>query len=184
MIDNLNKPDIIWNIPGKIFVRENVISSDLCKQIISEGQNNVIKGINKYPNRFGISFHSCLLPLDHQIHTELRDTWKDIINFLKFDIDFVEPYELKRYTEKDYFGKHIDNYYSLSIDIDRKITMSLQLSDSNDYSGGEFVIAGQSYKLEKGSVIAFPSFFSHEVKPIDSGIRWSLVNWAWGPYWR
>jgi hypothetical protein len=30
--------------------------------------------------------------------------------------------ELKRYTTKDYFGQHIDNYYSINQNIDRKLT--------------------------------------------------------------
>ncbi len=62
--------------------------------------------------------------------------------------------------------------------------MSVQLSNPSDYEGGEFIIAGNSFKLSIGSVLAFPSFFSHNVDLVKNGTRWSLIGWAWGPYWR
>lgn len=184
-IPNLPKPTISRDIYKRVFVKENAISNRMCDELIEFGNNNVQKGVNKYPGLFGISFHACLIPLDHEVHGLLQDTWKEAIDHFKFDIGFVEPYELKRYTSEDFFGQHIDNYYSLTKDIDRKLTMSVQLSDSIEYNGGELKILDRNLASKnKGSVTVFPSNFPHEVNKITSGIRWSLIGWAWGPYWK
>lgn len=74
---------------------------------------------------------------------------------------------------------------SLTEDVDRKLTMSVQLTDGEEYTGGELSIVGQEISSKKkGSVTVFSSNFPHAVKPITSGTRWSLIGWAWGPYWR
>ena len=184
-IPNLAKPAIDWDIPKRVFVKENIINDDMCSELINFGNSNVQKGINKYPGSFGISFHACLIPLDHKVHGLLQTTLNEAIEHFKFDISFIEPYELKRYTLNDFFGKHTDNYYSLTKDVDRKLTMSVQLTDSNEYTGGELTVVGKDLSAKsKGSVTIFPSNFPHEVKSITSGIRWSLIGWAWGPYWK
>ena len=72
--------------------------------------------------------------------------------------------------------------------------MSVNLTDSSKYKGGEFLFripAGNGeYKTvipenfgEKGSIVVFPSFVIHTVKPVIKGIRHSLVMWTCGnPY--
>jgi hypothetical protein len=185
VIPNLQKPEIVWDIPKRILVIENAISHEMCDSIIEFGNSTVTKGINKYPHVFGVSFHSCLLPLNHEVHNILQSTWQRAIDYFKFDISFVEPYEIKRYTQSDFFGKHSDNYYSLTKDVDRKLTMSVQLSETTEYTGGELMVLGNKSKSKnKGSIVIFPTNFPHEVKPIQSGVRWSLIGWAWGPYWK
>ncbi len=183
-IPNQEKPEIKWNINKRIFIKENVFDEDLCEELIAFGDKHVIQGVNKYPDAFSVRFHSCLLPNNHKAHDVLQDTWKEVIDFFKINVSFIEPYELKKYGSDDFFGKHIDNYYSLSNDLDRKITMSVQLSDNKQYDDGHFKIINSVHKMNRGSVIAFPSFFPHEVEKIKSGTRWSLIGWAWGPYWR
>jgi len=184
MIPNLAKPSIDWDISKKIFIKENVFSDELCDKIIRFGETNVQKGVDKYPHLFTTSFHSCLLPLENEAHIALQDALAETIDFFKIDIDFVEPYELKKYTTADYFGSHIDNYYSIKENIDRKITMVVQLSDETTYSGGDLSLLGKIANRKKGSITAFPSFFPHQVTKLDTGERWSLIAWLWGPYWK
>ena len=74
----------------------------------------------------------------------------------------------------------------------RKLSMTIQLSDPDDYEGGDFVFnvnqIGQSPDREqlrkKGTVLVFPSFIMHGVKPVTKGTRKSLVSWIEGPTWR
>lgn len=183
MIPNLSKPEISWNFNKKIFTKYDAIPLDVCDQLIDYGNSHVIPGVDKYPHLFKTSFHSCLLPLNHHVHSLLENVWQEIVDHFKFSIMFVEPYELKRYKNDDFFGSHIDNYYSLNQNIDRKITMVLQLSDDTLYTGGELKIVNKVAPKNKGSITAFPSFFPHEVSKTE-GCRWSLIGWAWGPYWR
>ena len=38
--------------------------------------------------------------------------------------------------------------------------------------------------MKKGSIIVFPSFFTHRVAPVTKGTRLSLVAWVSGPLFR
>ena len=50
---------------------------------------------------------------------------------------------------------------------------------TDNYKGGEFIVAGNKYETKIGSGIIFPSnfMFPHEVKKITHGERWSIVTW-------
>lgn len=183
MVPNLSKPNVVFNLKSKIYTKLNVLDDGMCNELIKFGESNINKGVNKYPHLFQTSFHSCLLPLGHTIHDKLQHVWEEIINYFNFDISFIEPYEIKRYTDGDFFGKHVDNYYGLDINLERKITISIQLSDDLSYNGGKLKILNTMSSLSKGSVTAFPSFFPHEVLK-TTGCRWALIGWAWGPYWK
>ena len=67
----------------------------------------------------------------------------------------------------------------------RKLSVSLQLSDPNDYDGGDLVINTggglQKMKREQGTITVFPSYNLHKVMPIERGTRYSLVGWVSGP---
>ena len=184
MIPNLSKPEINLDLSKKIFVKAGVLSNDACEELINASTDSLNKGEDKYPEFFTTSFSSCLLPLDHSIHSDLQETYSEINNFFNFDISFAEPYEIKRYQGGDYFGSHFDNYGALSENIDRKLTIVVFLSKENSYGGGELNIFGKDVKIEQGSVVAFPSFFPHSVKKITAGERWSVITWLWGNYWK
>lgn len=70
----------------------------------------------------------------------------------------------------------------------RKISITVQLSASEDYEGGdlELLFGSAPYRAERarGTVIAFPSFALHRVTPVTRGTRYSLVAWITGPRWR
>lgn len=71
----------------------------------------------------------------------------------------------------------------------RKLSFSLQLSDPEDYSGGELQFMGKgntTYFAPKtrGTMIVFDSRVLHRVRKIKSGCRKSLVGWVEGPLWR
>lgn len=76
----------------------------------------------------------------------------------------------------------------------RKLSMTLNLSDENDYDGGNLKFDLGPHAMNnryhecteirpKGSVIVFPSHVYHQVTPVTKGTRHSLVMWCWGrPY--
>jgi len=65
----------------------------------------------------------------------------------------------------------------------RKMSMSLILND--DYEGGDLILYGAGkVKQEIGSMVFFPSFLLHEVRPVTKGTRYSLVVWFLGNPWR
>ena len=62
------------------------------------------------------------------------------------------------------------------------VSFTLFLSPPQDYQGGELVIEGvqseQSYKLEAGSAIIYPSTTLHRVNPVTTGTRLVVVGWV------
>jgi PKHD-type hydroxylase len=70
----------------------------------------------------------------------------------------------------------------------RKLSISIQLSSSEDYDGGdlELMYGNVPTKLDRtrGAFIIFPSFMLHRVTPVTRGTRWSLVAWILGKRWR
>lgn len=74
----------------------------------------------------------------------------------------------------------------------RKLSVTVSLSDSKDYTGGELEFrninarSGKQYTskckeiLPRGSICVFPSHIWHRVKPVKTGTRYSLVIWSCG----
>ena len=117
----------------------------------------------------------------------------------KYDIKAAESIQITRYKKNNFYEFHKDGGSdNLSVYNEpenkfkhgnvRKLSMSIILNDN--YEGGDFQFA----VLEKekgitltpdfnklGSIIVFPSFVSHRVRPIIKGIRYSLVSWLIGP---
>jgi PKHD-type hydroxylase len=70
----------------------------------------------------------------------------------------------------------------------RKISLTIQLSDPDEYEGGDLQIwTGGEFKTierKQGCVIIFPSFLMHRITPITKGIRKSLVLWVGGDHYK
>ncbi len=71
----------------------------------------------------------------------------------------------------------------------RKLSFSLQLSNPNDYEGGELELIneiGESYvaPTTQGCLILFDSRTRHRVRKVTKGTRKSLVGWVLGPRWK
>lgn len=189
MIPNLPNPhsklsEEEFNRFVRVLTIENAITETLCESIVEFGKKEVDKEVNKHNRSFQKVVDNCWLPLDHEVHLALQPAWQAAMDFFKFDVEFVEPYDLKRYQTGGFFNRHIDNYHGNNVPVDRKISMTLQLSDETDYTGGQVVFGHHQVTKKKLSATFFPSFYPHYVDKIESGIRWSLIGWAWGPYWK
>jgi predicted 2-oxoglutarate/Fe(II)-dependent dioxygenase YbiX len=185
-MDIIVKPEISWNLSDKIFIKEDFLSNDMCDELIEYGNCHVKPGVPQYSkdtNR--LKFNDCMLPAQHHVKDVFEKDWEEIVKFHGFDVDFIEPYVLKRYKTSDFFNEHPDNFgASRGQTMDRKFTTIVQLSNETDYKGGIFSILGKTMPNRKGTLISFPSFYMHGVSLVTSGARWSLINWAWGPYWK
>tara|TARA_R110000744_G_scaffold100414_3_gene193705 strand:+ start:2559 stop:3188 length:630 start_codon:yes stop_codon:yes gene_type:complete len=122
-----------------------------------------------------------------------------------FDWDFTEECQFTIYKENQFYDWHSDSTfvpYDLPKDLNhhgkiRKLSVTISLSDESDYEGGEFEFEfdfrnQDKHDIEhcvppikpKGSIVVFPSFVWHRVKPITSGTRYSLVLWNIGKPFR
>lgn len=108
--------------------------------------------------------------------------------FFCVDLAGVEAnVQLARYdsTDRGFYDWHTD---FAGIRPLRKLSISIQLSNPEDYAGGdlELLYGTEPQKLDRsrGNFIVFPSFMLHRVTPVTRGTRWSLVAWILGTRWR
>ena len=117
-----------------------------------------------------------------------------------FDWDFSESCQFTKYSKGQYYGWHCDSWDKPYEDVDqnrngkiRKLSVTVSLSDVSEYKGGELEFDFRNEDsnkkksirkcteiLPKGSVVVFPSFVWHRVKPVTKGVRYSLVIWNLG----
>jgi PKHD-type hydroxylase len=120
-------------------------------------------------------------------------TVAELINdsFYRFDLLGFDHFQYTEYNDPGaMYDYHTDMVFGsdvpLGMELCRKLSFSLILSDTHEYQGGDFEIkltSRSSDKLEqkRGRIIAFPSYILHKVTPIISGSRRSIVFWAVGP---
>ena len=121
-----------------------------------------------------------------------------------FEWDFSENAQFTKYKLNQFYDWHCDSWeepYSDEKDGPlrgkiRKLSITCSLSDPTDYKGGEFEFKFQNNKdgntvnkicyevMPKGSIVVFPSFIYHRVKPVTEGNRYSLVMWNCGKPWK
>ena len=108
----------------------------------------------------------------------------EINKTFEFDLSKRIPVELMfcKYPVGGHFGVHLDNMGAVSA---RKLSCSIQLSQSADYEGGELVVFGSPNARDGesraiGGMTGFPSFVMHKVRKVTQGTRYCLVVWAFG----
>ncbi|HET7086844.1 MAG TPA: 2OG-Fe(II) oxygenase [Rhizomicrobium sp.] len=112
--------------------------------------------------------------------------------FFRFDLSGLVNFQYALYggAQGGYFDWHKDYGRDPSDpgQEPRKVTLSLQLSAPSDYEGCELQVrAGNQIDTApkaRGTLVAFPANVLHQVTPIRSGLRRSLVAWAAGPDFR
>ena len=91
----------------------------------------------------------------------------------------------RRYREGDFFIKHTDDLNSDSIIKKRGVrvlTIGIQLSDEDEYEGGDFLVWDKDEEItvskKIGNAIMYSTYVPHEVKEIKKGMRTSLILFA------
>jgi PKHD-type hydroxylase len=129
-----------------------------------------------------------------------------------YDLEYIdgEQIQVTSYGVNEYYGWHVDgglgveytphgyhqnrmknadDFINENIERVRKLSFSLQLSDHDDYKGGQLQLmneVGETYfaPKKKGTLIIFDSRVRHRVRKVTEGERQSLVGWVMGPRWR
>ena len=113
-------------------------------------------------------------------------------DMFKFDLDYIQALQFTSYSkEGDQYEDHIDILDGHpAFTENRKLSFSVQLSDSQSYTGGDLMVGPDAIRQKaslsrsQGDIIFFPSFMNHKVTPIETGFRYSLVGWVCGPNFR
>ena len=134
-------------------------------------------------------------------------------NFL-YDLRCIdaESMQYTRYAEGQYYHWHNDSglashykpisngdrketdkqqqdFMNENTELVRKLSFTLQLSDPDDYEGGNVQLldeTGKSYiaPRQRGCIILFDSRTQHRVLKVTKGTRKSIVGWVVGPRWK
>ena len=92
----------------------------------------------------------------------------------------TSPDQFTRYDVGEYYGPHFD--IGPGKLTERKLSLTVQLSAPEDYTGGELIIYPEFVApKDQGTMTVFPSFMCHNVNPVKTGVRYSLVSWLAGP---
>lgn len=97
----------------------------------------------------------------------------------------MKSFMVTHYPRGGHLGWHTD--FSDFATSARKLTISVQLSDPDAYSGGLLEFSGQGvmpFSQEQGSAVIFPTYLSHRVTRVTRGNRWVLLSSAFGPVFR
>ena len=125
--------------------------------------------------------------LTNWIYIRIQEAVTEVNKHFEFDLHSMENLQFTEY-HSDYSGfytKHIDKFPAATTpNSHRKLSFSVQLSDPNSYEDGDLIIHNGSELVANRKLAtfnAFPSYTLHEVKPVKSGVRYSLVGWCSGP---
>ena len=120
------------------------------------------------------------------IYATLTDAIKKVNNeYFQFDLTHLTALQFTVYDGKNNsnYQKHMDLGRSFP---NRKLSFSIQLSDDDEYTGGDLRFHYIKTQPEiaprtRGKIIFFPTWTVHDVTPVTQGIRYSLVGWVNGP---
>ena len=138
------------------------------------------------------SIRSCTVRwLDDEWLRSLLWSYVEQANERAFNVA-VEPRSEMQLTEYAahqfaHYDWHHDVQWNGQSGFDRKLSITVQLSDPDEYDGGDLEFDELKTNADfrsKGTVLVFPSYLRHRIKPITRGTRRALVAWFFGPNWR
>jgi PKHD-type hydroxylase len=181
------------NAEHEYWVFKNELDEFTCKKIISLGNkkwkdaevglDNGATTLNKKVRETDVYFANEDWLYDicwGYLHTANKNSnWN-------FQIDCAEALQVTRYRKNGHYDFHIDGngftrwnhpYNNITHNKTRKLSMTIVLNE--DYEGGEFEFFNNDtlIKEKMGTIIVFPSYMLHKVRPVTKGMRYSLVAW-------
>lgn len=180
---NLNSQfvDAIVNAGNKLPITQTGIGFDGVSDAVDSVRKSEIRWINTFDES-----HKFIVDTLWNFATDVnRDHYG-------FDLNYLRDIQYTTYRAEDgaKYDWHQDTFWLNPTANHRKISLVIQLSNPDEYLGGDFEIdqeygiIDQSIIKQKGTVLAFPSFLRHRVTPVTAGVRRSLVCWVEGPKFR
>jgi len=189
------------------WVWNGILSDELCDAIINEGDKlisedgriggNTNDGPGRYESKIrdtNVSFFASghwieAICLHYANIANVNAGWN-------FDIIKTQNIQYARYFPEQHYLPHRDDTIRRvnpnNPHLMRKLSVVLQISPKENYTGGELLIELPNCDdlqpipefQNRGSVIVFPSLVKHTVTPIEKGVRHSIVSWVVGPNFR
>jgi hypothetical protein len=182
-------------------VQKNVLSADLCKNIIKDTLHDHWQQHQWYVSseNKSISYNNKELDVLFPPPTITQQVFDQVVgNFAEYfntcdqlisDINFSKTVNnccgirLNRYSTGTGMRPHFDHIHSLFDGQQKGIPVLSMIGILNDdFKGGELVFF-DDYRIETnvGDLIVFPSCFlyPHRISEVTEGTRYSFVSWAW-----
>lgn len=177
-----------------ISVFDGVLSHDLCDQIIEEYKDSPdwkksaiasMQVDSKIRNCYELSItEEDVIAKNFEVRKVLDNSIFEAIHKVlpiyieqhgNFSIEQDCGYTLLKYEEGQFYTQHTDSF------LQRPRTLSCSINLTDDHEGGEFGFFDRQIviKPKKGSILFFPSnfMFPHEILPVTSGTRYSIITW-------
>lgn len=196
----------------KYYYFKKVLSHDFCDKVIEHGKSLEKEfaqtGRNRIEQRTKGQIKTQKTIRDSNV-SWIRDVWitKEIEHYINeanikanwnFDVIDSEKIQFTEYKVGQYYNWHTDcnngpNVLGKWAGTIRKLSITVSLSDPNDYDGGNLEFDYKDYGdrpqiknkcmeiLPRGSIVVFPSYMWHRITPVTRGTRYSLVQWSSGP---
>ena len=97
-------------------------------------------------------------------------------NYSEYTIEEAEHIQFAVYNKGDFYGWHRDSNDTN----ERILSVTVQLSDPEEYEGGNLVFEVDPVERAQGTIVIFPSNVRHQVTRVTKGVRYSLVQWFKG----
>lgn len=169
-------------------------SEEECDKIISIANNNYSEKASVGADEYGTYRKEVREVNSYSIPISLENDWifnrivtavsKENANKFKFNLlGIIHGLELLHYSSetKCHYNWHVDTGPGSSTN--RKLSVSVQLSDPKNYKGGELLVNDGNIKVgsfTRGSINIFPSYLLHTVTEVTEGDRWAIVIWIHG----
>lgn len=183
-----------------LFIDKNFLDIDLCRKLRAQAEQSagVPAQVTKSTGRVDVTMRqtsrlSFSTQTEELINSHLRQLQPQLEKYFDVRLSGFEKLQFLRYRQGDFYKPHADrNDKPESPDYikARRISIVIFLNSQSrkdqpdSYSGGTFVVWNSNLlrtpmrmEGEVGKLIAFPSNLVHEVEPVKTGERYSIVNW-------
>jgi len=157
-----------------MLICKNVLSQTECRQILRDIREVAWKDGFTYLDKSHKNNSEHL----HREHAEylISKVRKHPDVFQKAFLKHMTLPRFNRYEAGQKYGRHVDYFIQEGIRTDW--SMTLFLSEPDEYEGGELLFDNERVKLPAGSMVMYESSKVHSVSPVTSGERIAAIAWA------
>jgi len=182
--------------------KENFLTKEECNKLIKEGKKNLneatiikekeqtlVSDLKK--RNTNVSFFMNGSPVHSIIQKIIDEICYLGSKYYGVNIADIEPVQYAEYEKEMFYGWHTDSPSTPTNEFIRDLSISLILNSKEEYTGGSLqmitsncvstdnIITPRDVEVqEQGTLIVFPSSMLHQVTPVLSGVRKSLVLWS------
>jgi len=188
------------------YVFPRAVKPDVCEQIVKDCKQNILGKASVLDfDKKGRDDPEVRKTLVHFIKDKDNKVNELAWHFLReankiqfnYDLDYFQAIQFAEYKNGGFYGWHQDDSGIEKSNEIRKLSLSLILSNPDNFEGGELQFYNGDRPMEdtedvtaeqvtndikaQGSVIVFDSRDFHRVTPVVEGTRHSIVCWCCGP---